>query len=335
MKSVLKTYVDSFVLGQGEQHKNMTAFPIMSSLDGAPDYLTLKEALETGVFVVTEVSEGGAVPNLKVANKKDIAVLLLDGEELAGAKQNRVLNTTILVKGKSEIVVPVSCVEHGRWSYASREFGDSGNVMAHSIRKMNNHHVACSLATDQQFRSDQSAVWNELHAIEIVAGVETSTGAMKDVFEAKSAELEAYLKAFTCGTEQKGVLVMIGGAVAGFDFVSREKAFATLFPKLVKSYAMEAWLLGRKETAGQGAVGASAVPDLEKPRVFMTFLEHCEQKSYPSVGLGTDVRFDGPGIVGSALVLDEKLIHMAVFSATDTEKTGNMAGMSRRRSFRT
>lgn len=333
--TILKTYVDLFVLGQGEQHRNMTAFPIMSSLDGAPEYLTLKEALETGVFMITEINEGGSVPNLKVANKGDVAVLLLDGEELAGAKQNRVLNTTILVKGKSEIVVPVSCVEHGRWSYVSREFRDSGNVMAHSLRRMNNHHVACSLATDQQFRSDQGAVWNELNAMEIVAGVQTSTGAMKDVYEAKTADLEAYLKAFTCGAEQKGILVMIGGAVVGFDFVSREKAFATLFPKLLKSYAMEAWILGRKETAGQGAVGASAVPNLDKAKEFMTFLERCEQKTYPSVGLGTDVRFDGAGIIGSALVLDDKLVHMAVFSATDTEKAGNMAGMNRRRSFRT
>ena len=335
MKSVLKTYVDSFVLGQGEQHRNMTVFPIMSALNGAPEYLTLKEALETGVLVVTEVSEGGSVPNLKVANKGDVAVLLLDGEELAGAKQNRVLNTTILVKGKSEIVVPVSCVEHGRWGYVSREFSDSGNVLAHSLRKMNKRDVACSLATDRQFRSDQGAVWNELQAMEAVVGIETSTGAMSDVFEAKTTDLEAYLKAFTCGAEQKGILVMIGGAVAGFDFVSREKAFAVLFPKLIKSYAMEAWLLGRKKPSRSKAVKASAIPDLDKPGEFLTFLERCEQKTYPSVGLGTDVRFDGPGIIGSALMVDGKVLHMAVFSASDAEKAGNMAGLNRRRAFRT
>jgi hypothetical protein len=40
---------------------------------------------------------------------------LLDGEELIGAKQNRALNLTILAPAKQVIVIPVSCVEAGRW----------------------------------------------------------------------------------------------------------------------------------------------------------------------------------------------------------------------------
>jgi len=334
MKSVLKSYVDSFALGQPARHKNMTVFPISSPLDGAPDYLTLKEALEKGVFVVTEVSEGGSVPNLKVANKGDLAVLLLDGEELAGAKQNRVLNTTILVKGQSEIVVPVSCVEHGRWSYASREFSESGNVMSPKLRTINKRAVAMSLETIRQFQGDQGAVWDEVHNLSVGAGTKSSTGAMKDVYEQKADELEAYLKAFSCGTDQKGFLVMIGGTVMGFDFVSHGKAFALLFPKLIKSYAMEAWLESRKKKAGDEKGESAESQALDKAKAFMTFIERCGQKSYDSVGMGQDVRFDGEGIVGSALVVDEKLVHMAVFAATDTEKAGNMAGMSRRRSFR-
>jgi hypothetical protein len=43
------------------------------------------------------VSEGGSVPNLRVINKTPHHVLLFDGEELKGAKQNRILNTTILI----------------------------------------------------------------------------------------------------------------------------------------------------------------------------------------------------------------------------------------------
>ena len=96
----------------------MTLFELLRPQNGGPEYITLREAIERGVFTVTEVSEGGSVPELMVANKGDVAVLLLDGEEVRGAKQNRILNTTILVGPKSTIKVPVSCVEHGRWSYA-------------------------------------------------------------------------------------------------------------------------------------------------------------------------------------------------------------------------
>jgi len=54
-------------------------------------YLTLKEALEKRLLVIKEVSVEASMPELKVINNADVQVLLLDGEELACAKQNRVL----------------------------------------------------------------------------------------------------------------------------------------------------------------------------------------------------------------------------------------------------
>ncbi|NUQ65067.1 MAG: hypothetical protein HUU20_21595 [Pirellulales bacterium] len=40
-------------------------------------------------------------------------MLFLDGEELAGAKQNRILNASLLVGAKSNIKIPVSCAPRG------------------------------------------------------------------------------------------------------------------------------------------------------------------------------------------------------------------------------
>jgi hypothetical protein len=71
---------------------------------------------------VTEVSEAGSVPFLQVANGADRPLLLLDGEELIGAEQNRILNTAVLVAAHTEVTIPVSCVEQGRWGYRGRQF---------------------------------------------------------------------------------------------------------------------------------------------------------------------------------------------------------------------
>jgi hypothetical protein len=60
---------------------------------------------------ITEVSEAGTVPFLTVANETDRPLLLLDGEELIGVKQNRILNTTVLVTAHTDVTIPVSCVE--------------------------------------------------------------------------------------------------------------------------------------------------------------------------------------------------------------------------------
>ena len=135
MEKIIGDYLSSIELGDVQQHKNMAVFPLFTSLNHGPEYLTLKEALALGVLVITEISEGGSVPNLKAINKGDLPILLLDGEELAGAKQNRVLNTTILLKEHSETVIPVSCTEQGRWSYRSAEFADSDVIMAQKLLK--------------------------------------------------------------------------------------------------------------------------------------------------------------------------------------------------------
>ena len=60
------------------------------------------------------------MPELVVENPLDERVLLYDGEELVGAKQNRILNVSVLVEAKSALTIPVSCVEQGRWSHVSR-----------------------------------------------------------------------------------------------------------------------------------------------------------------------------------------------------------------------
>ncbi len=244
-------------LGAFQSFENMAVFPLRFSGNGGPEYITLGEALERGVLVVSEVSAGGSVPELMVENKGEAAVLILDGEELAGAKQNRVLNTTILVGPKSAAKIPVSCTEHGRWSYVSREFHASGNVMAPMLRQVNMERVHLSLRSGRRFEGDQLAVWDGIDRMHDEANVRSMTGAMQAVFEAKSTALEDYLKSFKLEGGQKGALVLIGGEIAGLDFVSRPEAYGLLHAKLVKSYAMEAMLAGERAKAEERAGGLS------------------------------------------------------------------------------
>src|SRR4030042_201576 len=160
MNLMVSDFLSKLEFGELKVFNNMAIFPLFTSINHSPEYLTLKGALEKNLLTITEVSQSGSVPELKVMNKSGIPVLLLDGEELAGAKQNRVLNTTILLKENSETIIPVSCTEQGRWAYASREFLDSGNIMHHSVRSRNVSSVSCSLKESQAYRADQGAVWD-------------------------------------------------------------------------------------------------------------------------------------------------------------------------------
>jgi hypothetical protein len=116
----------------------------------------------------------------------------------------------------------------------------------------------------------------------------------------------------------------------GFDVVSRERAFASLHPKLLKSYAMEAVL-----DAGQDSIGGNRAQGTDEPRSFLAEAAGCDEKSYNSVGMGSDFRYTGKKVIGSALAVEDHVVHTAFFRASETEIAGRMAGASRRRGFRT
>jgi hypothetical protein len=326
MDKDIKQYLTSLDFGELQHFKNMAVVPLMTTLDDSPKYLILKQALDQHVLVIGEVSKEGRVPELKVINKADMPVLLLDGEELAGAKQNRVLNTTILLKENSETVIPVSCTEQRRWSYQSERFAESGTVMIPKMRKMKSQTVSDSLEESREYRSDQGTVWTSIDEMSEQTGVHSRTAAMKEVYEAKEKELDEYLETFACLPQQKGLLTIIDEEVVGFDFLSLDSAYMLLHPKLVKSYAMEA-LMQKAPKEDK--------PGVDKAKDFLKEVGKCKEKKYKSVGKGDDHRFEGKQLVGSALKFQKKVIHMAFFSITESEKAGKIAGFKRRREFRT
>ena len=82
-------------IGEPLRHKALSVFPLFSESTHAVEYLLADEAIRDQMLTVEEISEGGSVPELLVDNKADIRVLFIEGEELVGAKQNRILNTSL------------------------------------------------------------------------------------------------------------------------------------------------------------------------------------------------------------------------------------------------
>ena len=326
MEEIIKGKLEGIKFGEIQVHNHVAVIPVISTNGSGPDYLTMKEAMESRLLTVTEVTEGGTVPELKVVNKGKKPVLLLDGEELSGAKQNRVLNTTILLKEKSGTVIPVSCTEHGRWSYSSAHFAESGHIMSAKLRSVKNASVSENLKSMHAFESDQGAVWSEIDMQARINKVSPVTGAMKDILEAKQEDLDAFLEHLPIVSHQNGLLVLVNGEVVGLDMVSRVEAFMVLHPKLIRSYVMDA--LTEKPARVKE-------PPKEKADAFLKKIFECTEQRFDSVGYGQDYRYEGKKIVGSALVHENMVIHMAFFQVTETEKAGHMSSVSRRRAYRT
>ena len=358
-------------LGAPQSRGSLTVVPLAFWRDRGPHYDTLAAALRAGTLHVTEISAGGSVPELKVINQGDKGVLMLDGEELVGAKQNRVLNSAVLVREHSSLVVPVSCVEAGRWNYSGHEFHDEEVVVHARVRRAVHESVSLSLSADGAHRSDQGRVWAEVAELQEFAEHASQTGAHRDVYAQRAGDIAGYLDAFPRQHGQHGLLVLRDGAVVGLDFVSRAGCYAQLHDKLLRSYAFDAvtremsrgraaargggraagWKGGGNadESGGSGGAAGEGVglrPDaaLARAAAFLEAIAGLPGRSFKSPGRGCDVRYVGDGISGSALEVRGVMVHGAFF-ATEDERGGGelvnadaqaeqrMAGFDRRRGY--
>ncbi|MEN4070425.1 MAG: DUF6569 family protein [Methanobacterium sp.] len=302
--------------GQIQEFGEMSIIPLFKKENHALNYLTLQEALDKDLLIITEKDHGGSVPELKVVNKAEIPVLLLDGEEIIGAKQNRIINTTILLKEQSETIIPVSCTESGRWSYTSAEFADSDTVASSKIRKKKSASVRESLKTFGEFRSEQGAIWEgieEMHCYAATTETESPTRAMKNIYESKDKNLEEYLEAFKPLDGQKGIFVFINGDITGFDIFSLESTYKKFHKKLIKSYSIDAILQENyKDVIAKNRV--------ERARNFIKNITECEESVHKSVGYGWDCRYKSKSLIGSSLLYQDQIIHATFFENENISK---------------
>ena len=116
-------------------------------------------------------------------NMSDQAVLVLDGEQLIGARQNRMTNRSILLPARSETEIPVFCMEHGRWGYT----GDSSmksnapvspsKVRRHARTLEARESERGHAPSEKALASAQGEVWNVIANLSTSYGVHSPTGA--------------------------------------------------------------------------------------------------------------------------------------------------------------
>ncbi len=298
-------------IGQPESFAGLTLFPLFGQPEGDRDYLTLDEALAAGLVEIGEVSEGGRVPELEVRNAGKRPVLLLDGEELVGAKQNRVLNLSILVPPQARIVVPVSCVEAGRWAWQGRRFRGSGRTQYARGRARKAAQVSESLNARGSRRADQGAVWRDIDRKAAALGVHSATAAMADLFDSYTGDIEHYVTRFQAWPGQTGALFGIGGRVTGCELFDHPETFGNSLSKLVRSYGLDA--------IEQHRPGAPDVtPSPQGAQRFVDSVAAAEVTGYDAIGLGEDLRLVAEHLTGAALAADGRVVHLCAFETVES-----------------
>jgi hypothetical protein len=306
MQSIIGDYLGETRLGKTQVHKNLAVFPILRERDAEARYVTLDTALSDHNIVISERSEAGAVPLLFLKNDSDIRVLIFDGEELVGAKQNRIVNTSVLVAPHSELEIPVSCVERGRWDYDSKHFSSERRMMYARLRAAKADQVLESVRSEGTFSSNQDAIWHDIDIRSAVFSTVSETAAMRDVYTQQRQALEEYATAYTVDPNQVGALFAVDGKVAGMECFGRRNTLREIFPKLVQSYALDAAETAHSKRKKR-ASGAAA-------KRFLAAAAQAQIEARSSVGEGVDIRIEADGITGLGLAAGTELLHLSVFA---------------------
>ena len=321
MKKALFRELESLRIIQQQASGPLTIFPITADWSHTKDYLTLDEALEENLLEIRELDREGSVPELLAVTKSDIPVILFAGQELIGAKQNRMLNTTVLLPPNSKTVIDVSCVEQGRWSFKSEQF-ESGGMVMRSLKENVVRESAEFLRREGRARSNQSMVWDRIAERASHLNVESPTDAQREIFEQKSQSIKEHKKAFSTVQKQVGLIVLFNEKVAGLEVFPDSETFKDLFDPLLESYIVDALDLEPVEID-------KPAKEKKATRFFNKIFE-ARIESFSSVGLGNDVRLSSGELTGSALMYRERIYHLACFPMETRKRKSRFGSYGRR-----
>ena len=286
-------------------HGLLHIFPLRGETHEEEDIWLLEDALWAGTLRIEELHEAGGVPELRVVNEGMLRVLVLEGDELIGARQNRVVDSSVLVAAGSELLLPVSCVERGRWSYRSRVFAPATGGPHVALRRPTSRSVHDSLKRGRGHRSDQRGVWREVDCKARLHRVSSPTRVLQDSWSHVSGRLDAFGKlARELPEGTSGVVVAIGERLALLEVLAGPCTFARVFRKLLSGYAFESVGLDRPY----------GTPDTQDVRDFIEAVANAALEEHQAVGAGRDVRFEAQEISGYALIGDAGVLHAAAFA---------------------
>jgi hypothetical protein len=217
-------------------------------------------------------SYGSAQVNqLVLINRGKRPLLLLAGEVVSGGKQDRIIGKDRIVPiGADPLPLSVFCVEHGRWTGGSDKFKASGTIVHPSVRE--------KAAVDQSQAQVWAAVRGAAPMTSARSGAATGgrtngaqaaarapaitendvnsviasnapTMSYKQIYESPrvgrsveelAGQLQKRFERETKDHDVVGIVVAFGGEVAWSDVFASSSLFETYWPKLLRSYAVEA-----------------------------------------------------------------------------------------------
>ncbi len=279
--------------------RNLIIFPIKKN-DGSSHRqdkieefspLTIDEIidLEKGKFHECDTPD---INEIVIDNKSDFPVLMLDGEEITGSLQNRIIAQSNLVEAKTSKDIPVICVEEGRWDGIGGF--QTGYCSYPRIRTI--------LAKSRYKKMDtQQTIWNEINRKLIVTSTKSATSSMHDIYDNLQEEVSRYIENFkSLNHNTIGFIGTAGSRILSCDIFQNSNIYRKFENKLIRSYALDAIEYQRER---------GSHPNVEK--FLKAILDTLRKKRVRK--RETNIKIKGDGFLGQALIYQDNIIHLSAF----------------------
>jgi hypothetical protein len=297
MKTVNKSY---------QQIANIAIVQFETLTDDGFGFLPAGPAIEAGDLVIKELDHSGDVNNLLAINNTGNHYLLTDMDLLKGAKQNRVVNISVLVHPRTRKKISVSCVERSRWRYDTPDFKPGKRSMDANSRSKKIE----SLKSDMKKETNitQREVWKNIHIQLSINAVYSPTEDYNEIHNESEKRRKKNL-AFKKSNSSNGIAVFDGKELVCFDLFGNRPSYAYYFDLLEK----DALDRIRDENPDQPADQTEAFYKLA--RFLHQFESNLEEQAEPAIPPASKLKWSGiESVPGFALEYEDNLVHMAGFS---------------------
>jgi hypothetical protein len=304
----MTTITHTHLLGEPQVAGPLAVFPVLCGPRARLDYRAFVQAVELGALA-KELESGAAVSRLLVQNPTDLPLLVYEGEEVLGAQQNRLFDSSVLVAAGERLELDVSCVEQGRWDH--ERHGDamkpSPQAADPSLRRRKRR------AIEHRGRADQGEVWSAVAGRLADHGVASTSAAMSDLYDRRRGDLGELAGVVSHVDGQVGALACVAGQPVALDLVSRSEVFSALLGPLAQGYALDA--LGAREEVARTAPAAD----------FLYSALRAARRERPTPGMGSAFSLHGSEWMGAGLEHDGELIQLSAFPAAGDGPVSNQA----------
>ena len=291
----------NFNVSEPVEKNNITTFFLSSIEKNNNKYLSFSEAIAKNQVQISEVNKEGLLTKLSVSNKSSDNIIILNGELIIGTqiRQDRIVDSTVLIPGYATVLINTFCGEQYRWSpRLSNKISTSESLYFSSGRANNAADINTKL-------SKQCRIWSEISEKISDFNVKSFTNSVDQIYKKKKVNVEEIVNFFKIPSEAVGVALGINNQLVNIDIFSNNCMLQIYLPKIIRSIALDSFKKISKK---------SYLKKKDVHRFLRQIHQANKQKRKVVEGtLGEELQFNSESVAGSILYHKEQTVHFSAF----------------------